>query len=97
MIFRTLLVDDENLALQRMQRLLKTHATHIDLVGTANNGPEAVRQIEALHPDLVFLDIQMPEFGGFEVLAKLAHKPWVIFCTAYDEYALSAFETQAID
>jgi len=97
MIFRTLLVDDEDLALQRMQRLLSPHAAAVEIVGTAKNGTEAVQQIETLRPDLVFLDIQMPELDGFSVLKHLQHKPWIIFCTAYDEYALSAFETQAID
>ncbi len=97
MTFRTLIVDDEELARQRLQRLLLVHAADIEVIGTASNGPEAVAQIEALRPDLVLLDIQMPEFDGFAVLERLQHLPWVIFCTAYDEYALSAFETQAID
>ena len=97
MKFRTLLVDDEDFALQRMRRLLRPHADAVEIVGSAENGPDAVEQIEILRPDLVFLDIQMPEFDGFSVLEKLVHRPWIVFCTAYDEYALSAFETQAID
>lgn len=97
MSFRTLLVDDEPLALTRLERLLQPHAAQIEIIGRAHNGEEAVAQIDDLTPDLVFLDIHMPGLDGFGVLEHIAHLPWILFCTAYDEYALSAFDTHAID
>ncbi len=97
MKFRTLLVDDEPLALQRLRRLLRPHAGVIEIVGEAGGGEEALRLIRELQPDLIFLDIQMPECNGFEVLERLDDPPLIIFSTAYDEFALKAFETNAID
>lgn len=97
MKYRTLLVEDEPLARQRLERLLQPYADFIEVIARADNGEEAVELIDTLKPDLIFLDIQLPEFDGFEVLERLAHAPLVIFCTAYDEFALKAFETNAID
>ncbi len=97
MKYQTLLVEDEPLALQRLQRLLHPYNDFIDLIAHATNGEEAVEMINTLKPDLIFLDIQLPELNGFEVLERLAHVPLVIFSTAYDEFALKAFETNAID
>ncbi|MBT4498329.1 MAG: response regulator transcription factor [Gemmatimonadetes bacterium] len=97
MKYRTLLVDDEPLALQRMRRLLEAHAATIEIIGDAEDGATAIEKINRLRPDLIFLDIQMPGFSGFEVVEKLVYPPWIIFCTAYDTYALEAFETHAID
>lgn len=94
--FRTLLVDDEPLALDRLERLLAPHA-QVEVIGRAQSGQKALQQIAALRPDLLFLDIQMPELDGFEVLQHLQFRPWVIFCTAYDAYALKAFEACALD
>lgn len=97
MKYKTLLVDDEPLALDRLERLLQPHDDNVEIIGRASNGAEAVEKIETLKPDLIFLDIQMPEFSGFEVLEQLTHQPWIIFSTAYDEYALKAFATNSID
>ena len=97
MKYKTLLIDDEPLALDRLERLLQPHRDLVDIIGRASNGAEAVAKIETQKPDLIFLDIQMPEFNGFEVLEQLTHQPWIIFSTAYDEYALKAFATNSID
>ena len=97
MKYKTILIDDEPLALARLERLLQPHREIIEIVDRAANGYEAIEKIEAWKPDLIFLDIQMPELTGFEVLARLQHQPWIIFSTAYDEYALQAFETNSID
>ena len=97
MTYRALLAEDEPLALQRLQRLLLGHGATIAVVGIARNGPEALEKIRALRPEVVFLDIQMPGLDGFQVLRSLDSQPLVIFCTAYDEYALRAFETHSID
>jgi len=97
MRFRTLLIDDELLARQRLRRLLLCHSDSIRVIDDAESGQEAVEKIDSLKPDLIFLDIQMPEMDGFEVLQQIEHKPFIIFSTAYDEYALRAFETNSID
>jgi len=93
---RALIVDDERLARNELLRLLEKFP-EIEVVGEAANGNEAVEKIEDLSPDLVFLDIQMPGMNGFEVLEHLHVVPNVIFITAYDEYALKAFEVNALD
>ena len=94
---RILIVDDEMLA----RSILSEHLNAIvglEIVGQAANGFEAVKLAEELNPDLVFLDIQMPKLSGFEVLELLGDKaPAVIFTTAFDEYALKAFEVHAVD
>ena len=92
-----ILIDDEILALQRLERLLEPHKDFIEIIETAKNGIEAVEKINTFNPDLIFLDIQMPELDGFDVLKKTNHLPLIIFTTAYDEYALKAFETNSID
>jgi two-component system LytT family response regulator len=97
MRYKTILIDDEPLALQRLERLLQPYGDLIEIVDRATNGLEAVEKIDATKPDLIFLDIQMPALNGFEVLDHLTHLPWIIFSTAYDEYALKAFETNSID
>lgn len=97
MKYQTIIVEDEPLALERLKRLLQPFADFVEIIATANNGEEAVELINAHKPDLVFLDIQLPELNGFEVLAQLTHAPLIIFSTAYDEFALKAFETNAID
>lgn len=94
---RTIIIDDERLARNELRRLLEKHPG-IEIIDEAANGNEAVEKIEALNPDLVFLDIQMPGKDGFEVLSSLKDAiPEVIFTTAYDEYALKAFEFHAAD
>lgn len=95
---RAVIVDDEPLARRGVRQLLSAHAD-IELAGEARNGKEAVRMIKSLSPDLVFLDVQMPELDGFAVLRRLSMEamPWVIFVTAHDEYAVRAFEQHALD
>ena len=93
---RVVVVDDEELARARIKGLLEAF-DDLECVGEAENGLEAVERIRELGPDLVFLDIQMPGMDGFEVLAALDDVPLVIFATAYDEYALRAFEVNSID
>lgn len=95
--FKALVVDDEPAARRLMKRMLDDHADSIEIVGEAGNGGEAVRLIKELKPDVVFLDIQMPDFTGFEVLEKLDSKPNIIFTTAYEQYAIKAFESFSID
>lgn len=94
---RTLLVDDEPLAINRLRRLLKPYDDTFEIVGEAVNGLEGLKAVEVLEPDLVFLDIEMPGLNGFEMLAKLPYLPIVVFATAYDDYAVRAFEENSID
>ena len=97
MRIRTLLVDDEPLARAGLREMLRAHED-IDIVGDCGDGQEALERIETLEPDLVFLDIQMPALGGFEVLEQLhGATPAIVFVTAYSEYALRAFRVDAID
>jgi len=94
---KALIIDDERLARNELKRLLEAYPK-IDIVGEAVNAEEALDKIEQLSPDLLFLDIQMPGKNGFELLASIeGNVPDVIFTTAYDEYALKAFEYNALD
>ncbi|GAB2770059.1 LytTR family DNA-binding domain-containing protein [Rhabdobacter roseus] len=94
---KTLIVDDERLARNELKRLLEPFSK-IDIVGEASNADEALVMIDELQPELLFLDIQMPGKNGFELLSALEGKaPEVIFTTAYDEYAIKAFEFNALD
>jgi DNA-binding LytR/AlgR family response regulator len=95
-MIRTLVVDDEKLARDRLIAFLQREDS-IDVVGQAKNGVEAVRMIEELDPDLVFLDVQMPGLDGFGVLTSISKQPRVVFATAFDEYAIKAFEVHAVD
>jgi DNA-binding LytR/AlgR family response regulator len=96
-VLRTLLVDDESPARDRLRRLLKDHAD-VECVGEASNGLEALEKIDELTPDLVFLDIQMPEMDGLEVAAAIPKAgPAVVFATAYDAHAIRAFDLAAVD
>jgi len=94
--YKALLVDDERLARNDLRRLLEKHS-NITIIGEAANGLEALEQVKELHPDLVFLDIQMPGINGFDVLEHMSSDIRVIFVTAFDEYALRAFEVNALD
>ncbi len=98
MTIRTVLVDDEPLATQGLRLRLQAF-DDVDIVGTAANGREAIRQVKTHKPDLVFLDIQMPGFDGFSVIQGLmdVEPPLFVFVTAYGEYALRAFDAQAVD
>jgi len=95
---RVLLVDDEPLAREMLREMLKDDP-NVTIVGESCNGREALEAIRKETPDLIFLDVQMPEVGGFEVLAQLGKEkaPYVIFVTAYDQYAVRAFEVHALD
>lgn len=93
---RVFLVDDELLATERLERLLE-EIGKIEIVGITNNPFEALKKIPQLELDAIFLDIQMPELTGFELLQKLEKYPPVIFTTAFDEFALQAFEVHSID
>lgn len=93
---RALIVDDERLARNELRRLLAAHPA-LEVVGEAANPIEARAAIEALAPDLVFLDVQMPGGSGFDLLASLDAAPAVIFTTAFDQYALRAFDVSALD
>jgi two-component system, LytTR family, response regulator len=93
---RALIVDDERLARKELMKLLEDHPM-IEVVGEAQNADEAVQMVNDLNPDLLFLDIQMPGKTGFQLLEMLDSVPLVVFTTAYDEFALKAFEVNALD
>jgi len=95
---RTIIADDEEPARARLRRLLDAHP-EIQIVGEARDGLETVQKIEALQPELLFLDIEMPGLTGFEVLQSIppgVTLPYVIFATGYDQHALAAFEANAL-
>jgi len=94
---RAVIVDDEELARKRLAKLLRAFGDDIEIVGEASHGEEAVGVITTARPDVVFLDVQMPGFDGFEVVRRLEVKPFIVFVTAYNEYALRAFEENSID
>ena len=98
MPIRALIVDDEPLARRGIRQLLESSAD-VEVVGECRNGREALAAFDTLAPDLVFLDVQMPELDGLEVIRErgAARMPYVIFVTAYDEFAVRAFETHALD
>lgn len=98
MKIRTLIIDDEALARQRLINLIKDESK-LELIGQSSTGKEAIRDIEELKPDVIFLDIQMKDMNGFDVLEQLtiSKKPITIFVTAYNEYALKAFDFFAFD
>jgi len=93
---KALIVDDERLARQELKNLLEKYE-EIRIIGESNNADNAKKKIESLKPDLVFLDIQMPAKTGFDLLEELSFVPKIVFTTAYDEYALKAFEVNAFD
>jgi DNA-binding LytR/AlgR family response regulator len=93
---RTVIVDDEKLARERVKGFL-AKLKDIELVGEADDGRSALQVIEAQQPDLIFLDVQMPGQDGFSVVKALKDPPHVIFATAFDEYAIKAFEVEALD
>src|SRR5690349_21573561 len=93
---KTIIIDDEPLARNIVKEYLQNF-TELELVAECNNGFEGVKAIQQYNPDLIFLDIQMPKINGFEMLELLDEPPAVIFTTAFDEYAMKAFETHAVD
>lgn len=93
---KAIIIDDERLARTELKKLLSDFP-EVEVIGEAANAAEGIEKIESLMPDLVFLDIQMPGKTGFDMLAELEKAPHVIFTTAYDEFALKAFEVNALD
>jgi two-component system LytT family response regulator len=95
---RALIIDDEALARGRLRKMLDREPD-VSVIGECGNGPEAISSIREQHPDLIFLDVQMPEVNGFEVLRALPQEdqPAVIFVTAHDRHAVEAFEVNALD
>jgi two-component system, LytTR family, response regulator len=93
---RALIIDDERLARSALRRLLSAHS-EVKIIGEAANPDEAMRAIDKTSPDVLFLDVEMPGGSGFDLLEKLEDVPAVIFTTAYDEYAVRAFEVSALD
>lgn len=93
---KLLIVDDESDARSLIREYLEPYAD-FEIIGESENGPDAVKKINTLEPDLVFLDIKMPGLSGLQVVQQLIHTPQIIFTTAYDQYALKAFDANAID
>ena len=96
-VYKTIIVDDEPPARERLLKLLGNFPDIFEVIGVAEDGVEGQEKIETLNPDLIFLDIEMPEVSGFDMLKRLKTIPIVIFCTAYDQYSLKAFETNSVD
>ena len=96
MAIKAIIIDDERLARNELKKLLQDHSD-IEIIEEAAIVDDGVEKIENLNPDLIFLDIQMPGKTGFDLLAELEKAPRVIFTTAYDEYAIKAFEVNALD
>ncbi len=98
MAIKTILVDDEPLAREKLRGFLEKESD-VEIVGECRDGREALETIESVKPDLVFLDVQMPEMDGFEVLDNLESDelPTIVFTTAYDQYAIKAFDVHAVD
>ncbi|MDZ7314423.1 MAG: response regulator, partial [candidate division KSB1 bacterium] len=95
MQFRTIVIDDEPLARQVIREFLQDFP-QIEIVAECENGRQAVAAINQHKPDLIFLDVQMPGLNGLQVLEQIEHMPAIIFSTAYDEYAIRAFEVNAV-
>src|ERR671912_580379 len=96
-MIRILIVDDEQPARDRLRQLLAAESD-VEIVGEAEDGVQTLERVSELVPDLLLLDIQMPGLSGLEVAASLGRpRPAIIFCTAYDQYAVDAFELQAVD
>lgn len=93
---KAIIIDDERLARSELRKLLQDFP-EIEIVDEASNAEEGLQKIENHNPDIIFLDIQMPGKTGFDMLSELDHSPQVVFTTAYDEYALKAFEVNALD
>ncbi len=96
MRLKCLIVDDEKLARDLLIEYL-SGSEEIEVAGECATGKEAVARIDEIKPDIIFLDVQMPGMNGFEVLDQMEHDPYVIFTTAYDQYAIKAFERNAVD
>lgn len=97
MKYRSVVIENEELSLRRLRRLLSQFPQEIEVIAQAMDGPSAVDTIRSSHPDLAFLDIDLPGFNAFEVLQRLDVQPIVIFTTAFNQHALDAFRTHAVD
>ncbi len=95
-MLRALIAEDEKLARQRLKRLLGKCA-NVEIIGEAEDGGSALEMVNGLKPDILFLDIQMPVMTGVEIISQFTHLPHIIFTTAYDQYAVKAFEIGAVD
>ena len=95
--YTVLIIDDERLARVRLRKLIEKFSEKFTILGEAENGYDAEKMIISLKPEIIFLDIEMPGLSGFELLKKLDRIPMVIFCTAFEDYSLKAFETNSID
>ncbi len=96
MTITCVIIDDEQLARELLREYIE-QTGNITIVGEATKGKDAVEMIDNLKPDLIFLDVQMPGMNGFDVLDDITHDPYVVFTTAYDQYAIKAFEKNAVD
>src|SRR6201986_42211 len=94
---RVLIIDDEPLARMVVLEYLQNFKDEIEVIQECNDGFEGLKAIQQDQPDLIFLDVQMPKINGFEMLELVENPPSVIFTTAFDEYAIKAFETHAVD
>lgn len=97
MTFRAVIIENEEHSLTRLKRLLDGFPEHVRVVGEAKDGPSAVEVVRATSPDLLFLDIDLPGYNGFQVLERLDRQPAVVFTTAFNQHALEAFKTHAVD
>ena len=95
--YTAIIIDDERPARLMIHNLLEKYRSSIQVLGEAQNGNQGIEMIEQKKPDIVFLDIQMPDMNGFEMLSKLTLQPMIIFTTAYDQYSLDAFRENSID
>ncbi|ULQ56958.1 LytTR family DNA-binding domain-containing protein [Flavihumibacter rivuli] len=93
---RVIIIDDERDARLMIRQYLEAHP-EFEILEECENGAEAIEKVNRLEPDVIFLDIQMPVFSGFQVIQQLIHVPQIIFTTAYDQYAIKAFDTNAVD
>jgi len=96
-LYKAIVIDDEPAARRLIKNLLVEHNHIVEIISEAGNGMTAIEKIEELRPELIFLDIQMPDLTGFEVIERLSYRPNIIFTTAYEQYAIKAFETFSID
>jgi two-component system, LytTR family, response regulator len=96
MSIKAIIIDDESLARDLIKSYLKDYSS-LEIIGECENGFDGIKMINEFHPDLIFLDIQMPKINGFEMLELLDEKPVTIFATAFNEFAIKAFEMNAID
>ncbi len=96
-MWKALIIDDEPAARRTIARMMEEYKDFLHLSGEADSGTEAIRMINESKPDLLFLDIHLQDMTGFEILQNITCQPSIIFTTAYDQYAIKAFEEMAID